>query len=84
MNLCSHDRLQSNELSYIVMQQTIYPRNNVLTNKQNFDNPRTLSPTNKNDSTVIVVFEINQLNENAFLSIRYIFYSLNSMQHTIK
>ena len=61
------------------MQQTSY-----LTNKQNFDNPRTLSPTNKNDSTVIVVFVINQLNENAFLSIRYIFYSLNSMQYTIK
>ena len=59
------------------MQQTSY-----LTNKQNFDNPRTLSPTN--DSTVIVVFVINQLNENAFLSIRYIFYSLNSMQYTIK
>ena len=66
------------------MQQTSYPRNNVLTNKPNFDNPRPLAPTNKNDSTVIVVFVINQLNENAFLSIRYIFYSLNSMQYTIK
>ena len=38
---------QSNELSYIVMQQTSYSRNNVLTNQHYFENPWRLAPTNK-------------------------------------
>ena len=43
---------EGNELSCIVMLQTSYPRNYVATNQQDFDNPRTLAPTSKNDSTV--------------------------------
>lgn len=46
---------QSHELPYIVMQQTIYPRNDVTTKQKNFDHPQTLAPTNKNDWTVIIV-----------------------------
>ena len=37
------------------MQQTSYPRNYVSVNQQNFDTPRTLNPTNINDSTVFVI-----------------------------
>ena len=33
------------------MQQIGYLQNNIPTNQQNFDNPQTLAPTNKNDST---------------------------------
>ena len=34
------------------MKQTCYAKNYVQMQKQNFDNPPTLAPTNKNDSTV--------------------------------
>ena len=40
-------------LSYIVMQQTSFPQIYVPTNQQNFDNPQTLAPTNKNDSILL-------------------------------
>ena len=40
------------------MQQTCNPQYYVTTNKQNFHNPRTLAPQNKNDSTVILILSI--------------------------
>ena len=44
-------------MNCLVMQQTSYPRNYVPTNQQNIDNLRTLAPTNKHDSTVIINIE---------------------------
>ena len=41
---------QYNELFCIVMQQTSYPQINAISIQQNFENPRTLVPTNRNDS----------------------------------
>ena len=37
----------------IVMPQNSYQRNHIPNNQQNVDNPRTLAPTNKYDSTVL-------------------------------
>ena len=52
-NLRPYERLtKCDELSCIVFQQTSYPWNLFPTNQQNFDNLRSLAPTNKNDSTV--------------------------------
>ena len=51
MNLRPLQHLTSNELSYIVMQQTSYLQNYIQTNQQNFDYSQTLAPTNINDST---------------------------------
>ena len=39
-----------------------YPRNYIPTNQQIFDNLRTLAPTNKNDSTVWVLFGFFSVN----------------------
>ena len=39
------------------MLQTIYPQNNISTNQQKFDNPRTLALTNKNDSIVYKIYK---------------------------
>ena len=44
--------LRSNDLSYIVIHHTSYPKNYVSTNPRNFDNPRTLTPMNTNDSAI--------------------------------
>ena len=41
-----------NKLINCVTQQTSYPRNYVPMNHQNVHNPRTLAPSNENDSTV--------------------------------
>ena len=46
--------LQRNKSSYIVMLQTSYPQNYVARKQQYFDNPWTLNPTNKIDSTVFI------------------------------
>ena len=51
MNVSQSNEL--NELPSIAMQQTGYPQYYVPTNQQTFDNPRTLVPTNENDSTVV-------------------------------
>ena len=48
----------------------IYPRNYVPTHQQNFDNPQTLTPTNKNDFTVLY-------------KIKYIHLYLNTMNFAI-
>ena len=42
----------TNELSYIVTQQTSNLSNNDPTNQQNFDNPQTMGSTNNNNYTV--------------------------------
>ena len=50
MNLRPNERLKICN----AIQQTRYPRKNVYTNQQKFENPRALTPTKKNDSTVCV------------------------------
>ena len=49
------------------MQQISYPGNPVPMNRQNFDNPRTLAPINKNDSTV----HVTKNYQNSSFSISY-------------
>ena len=48
--------LQNNDSSCVVLQQTSCPRNNIPTNQQNFDNPQTLVPANKNMTLKYIMF----------------------------
>ena len=57
------------------MQQISYPGNPVPMNSQNFDNPRTLAPFNKNDSTITKNYQ------NSSFSISYFKTKLDKLFH---
>ena len=76
---------QATQKSGIVMHQTSYPQNNVPTNQQYLhviDNPQTLTPTNKYDSTervrgvLVLICNIKMNNPLLFRGAKAFFFKL--------